>query len=155
MAAPMTEVELVFYRDRIEHWLRFGTQERERIIDRRRRIIAFAPGETFALVRWHANEHGTILSRLDIMRACGTDERMSTVPGVTPGGDSLLRLQGWSRVRRAFAAITAIEQLGIEPADVAPEWWRHLHSRILCNAPWRPYARAQHGAWLKRRQVMV
>jgi len=42
--------------------LPFGTQEHERILDRRRRIIAFAPGELFAPVRWQANEYGTILS---------------------------------------------------------------------------------------------
>ncbi len=44
----MTEVVLVFYDGRIEHWLRFGNQQRERILDRRRRVIAFAPGEIFA-----------------------------------------------------------------------------------------------------------
>ena len=70
MTAPMTEVVLVFYEGRIEHWLRFGTQDRERILDRRRRVIAFAPGEIFAFVRWEANDYGTVLSRLDILRAC-------------------------------------------------------------------------------------
>src|SRR5258706_13641265 len=99
MAIPMTEVELVFHRDRIEHWLRFGSQDRERIIDRRRRVIAFAPGELFGFVRWQANDFGTVLSRIDILRACGACERIATVPGVTPGGEILLRLSRWSRVR--------------------------------------------------------
>lgn len=82
--APMTEVMLIFYEGRIEHWLRFGTQDRERILDRRRRVIAFVPGEIFAFVRWEANDYGTVLSRLDILRACETDDVISTVPGVTP-----------------------------------------------------------------------
>jgi hypothetical protein len=56
----MTDVMLIFYEGRIEHWLRFGTQDRERILDRRRRVIAFAPGEIFALVRWEANDYGTV-----------------------------------------------------------------------------------------------
>ncbi len=43
MTASTTEVVLVFYEGRIEHWLRFGTQDRERILDRRRRVIAFRP----------------------------------------------------------------------------------------------------------------
>ncbi len=144
----------MFHRGSIEHWLRFGSQARERILDRRRRVILFAPGEVFAFVRWQANDYGTVLSRLDIVRACGTGERIATVPGITPGGDILLRLSGWRRVRRAFAAIAAVEQLGIEPTDVAPEWWRHVHSRILCNATWRAYTRAQHVAWLRRRAVL-
>ena len=33
---PLTSVGLVFYRDRVEHWLRFGRDAGERILDRRR-----------------------------------------------------------------------------------------------------------------------
>ena len=55
---------LVFYEGRIEHWLRFGTQDRERILDRRRRVIAFTPGEIFAFVRWEA-KHGTLFSPVE------------------------------------------------------------------------------------------
>jgi sugar phosphate isomerase/epimerase len=153
MTTPMTEVALLFYEGRIEHWLRFGTQERERILDRRRRVIAFAPSEIFAFVRWEANDYGTVLSRLDILGACGAAEVVTTVPGVTPGGEILLRLEGWPRVKRALATIAAIEELGINPAEVAPDWWRHLHNRIVCNLPHRPYSRGQHAAWLRRRQV--
>ena len=94
---------LVFYEGRIEHWLRFGTQDRERILDRRRRVIAFAPGEIFAFVRWESNDYGTVLSRLDILRACDAGEVIATVPGVTPGGEILLRLDGWPRVKRPHA----------------------------------------------------
>src|SRR5260370_24810218 len=126
----MTEVVLVFYEGRIEHWLRFGTQDRERILDRRRRIIAFAPGEVFAFVRWEANDYGTVLSRLDILRACDAGDVISTVPGVTPGCEILLRLDGWPRVTRALGVIADIEARGIAPAMVAPDWWRHLHNRI-------------------------
>src|SRR4051794_14922870 len=124
MTAPMTEVTLVFYKGRIEHWLRFGTQQREQILDRRRRIIAFAPGEVFAFVRWEANDYGTVISLLDILRACGPGEIVTTVPGITPGGEILLRLEGWPQVKRAFDAIAAVEGLGIDPEEVAPDWWR-------------------------------
>src|SRR5439155_12485187 len=90
---------LVFYEGRIEHWLRFGNQQRERILDRRRRVIAFAPGEIFAFVRWEANDYGTVMSRLDIVRACDAREVITTVPGVTPGGELMLRLDSWPRVK--------------------------------------------------------
>jgi hypothetical protein len=153
MTTPMTEVALVFYEGRIEHWLRFGTQERERILDRRRRVIAFAPSEIFAFVRWEANDYGTVLSRLDILRACGAGKLVTTVPGVTPGGEILLGLDGWPRVKRALDAIAAIEELGINPAEVAPDWWRHLHNRIVCNISHRAYSLGQHAAWLRRREV--
>ena len=154
MTTPLTEVALVFYEGRIEHWLRFGTHERERILDRRRRVIAFAPGEVFAFVRWEANDYGTVLSRLDILRACGAGELVTTVPGVTPGGEILLRLNGWPRVKRALNAIAAIEELRIDPAKVAPDWWQHLHNRIVCNVSHRAYSRGQHAASLRRREVV-
>jgi Protein of unknown function (DUF2840) len=154
VTAPMTEVVLVFYEGRIEHWLRFGNQECERILDRRRRVIAFVPGKIFAFVRWEANDYGTVLSRLDILRACAAGEVIATVPGVTPGGEILLRLDGWPRVKRALDAIADIEARGIDPAAVAPDWWRHLHNRISCNILHRAYTRAQHAAWQHRRRVV-
>ena len=81
MTVPMTEVMLVFYEGRIEHWLRFGTQDRERVLDRRRRVIAFAFGEISASVRWEANDDGTVMSRLVILRACDPGEFNSTPRG--------------------------------------------------------------------------
>jgi len=154
VTARMTEVALIFYDGWIEHWLRFGTQCRERILDRRRRVIAFAPGEIFAFVRWEANDHGTVLSRLDILRACEIGEVISTVPGVIPGGEILLRLDGWPRVKPALDAIADIETRGIDPAMVAPNWWRHLHNRITCNMSHRAYTSSQHAAWQRRRRVV-
>src|SRR5260221_4274773 len=123
----LTTVELVFDRNRIERWLRFGRAVGERLLDRRRRLILFAVDSVFAFVRWEGNDHGTVLSRIDILRACRAGEAMSTVPGITPGGEILLRLSGWPRVRRVFDLIAAIEVSGIDPAEVAPEYWRHAH----------------------------
>ncbi len=148
--APNTTVELVFYRDQIERWLRFGRDVGECIVDRRRRIIQFAPNAVFAFVRWEGNEHGTILSRIDILRACGAGDPISTVPGVTPGGEILLRQSGWPRVRRVFDIIAAIEMQGIDPADVAPDYWRHVHNRIVIGQTPRAYGPSQHCAWLLR-----
>jgi len=153
VAAFLTEVELVFLQGQVEHWLRFGHDAGERVLDRRRRVVLFGPGAVFGFVRWQGGEYGTVSSRLDVLRACGPGEAVSTVPGVTPGGEILLRLDGWPRVKRALDAVAAVEALGIDPADAAPEWWRHLHNRITCNESHRPYARAQHRAWLLRRRV--
>ena len=64
----LTEVELTHIPGRIERWLRFGEPVRDRIVDRRRRVLEFMPGQVFAFIRWAANDHGTVLSRIDIMR---------------------------------------------------------------------------------------
>jgi hypothetical protein len=149
-ASSLTAVEVVFYRDRIERWLRFGCDVGERILDRRRRLILFAPGAVFAFVRWEGNDHGTVLSRIDILRACRAGKAMSTVPGVIPGGEILLRLSGWSRVKRVFDLIAATEGSGIDPAEVAPHYWRHAHNRIAAGQQPRVYQPDQHEAWLRR-----
>ena len=49
-----TLVELTFQKQKVEHWIRFGRELREQILDRRRRLLFFPPGATFALVRWAA-----------------------------------------------------------------------------------------------------
>jgi hypothetical protein len=149
-SARLTTVELVFYRERTERWLRFGRDVGERLLDRRRRLILFAAESVFAFVRWEGNDHGTVLSRIDILRACRAGEAMSTVPGISPGGEILLRLSGWPRVKRVFDLIAAIEGSGIDPVDVAPEYWRHAHNRIATGQVPRLYRSDQHDAWLRR-----
>ena len=82
----LTEVELLHLEGRVERWVRFGRHAGERILDRRRRILSFAPGAVFAFVRWAANDYGTAVSRIDVLRAVGPNEAFSTVPFVVPGG---------------------------------------------------------------------
>ena len=74
--APFTTlVELTFEKRKIEHWIRFGRKSYEQIIDRRRSIAGFAPDSIFAFVRWASNDYGTIVSRLDTLRAILLSER--------------------------------------------------------------------------------
>src|SRR5690606_30780425 len=95
-APPSTTlVELTFQRKRIEHWIRFGRKSYEQIIDRRRSVVGFAPGSVFAFVRWASGDYGTVVSRIDIVRAIGRGEPFQTLPFVRPGGEILLRLDGW------------------------------------------------------------
>ena len=152
---PLTSVRLVFHQHRIEHWLRFGRDAGERILDRRRRLIFFAPGAVCAFVRWPANGFGTVLSRIDFLRACGAGEPCAPVPGVHPDDRIPLRLAGWSRVKRTLSVIDAVEQAGRDAADVAPSYWRHVHSHLLRGEQPQPYGRDQHRAWLLRRRVLA
>ncbi|MCB1393590.1 DUF2840 domain-containing protein [Nitrobacter sp.] len=148
-----TLVELTWREKRIEHRIRFGRIVDEQRLDRYRRIVSFAPGSVFAFVRWAGNEYGTIISRIDVVRTVGAGEPYQTLPFVRPGGDILLRIVGWPKVERVLAAIDAIEALGIDPAEAAPEHWRHLNHRISVNEPFRVYSTDQHRAWLRRREV--
>lgn len=152
MNAP-TEVELFFLRGKIERWIRFGTPISERTLDRRRRIAFFAPDSVFAFIRWASNGHGTPVSRIDILRACRSGEAYSTVPGVRPGAEMLLRMVGWDKVHRVLLAIDAVEALGLPPHEICPDHWRHVHNRLTAGLSPRPYSRERHRAWLLRSKV--
>ncbi len=152
-SVTLTTVNLLWIEGQIERWLRFGRDAGDQIVDRRRRIVSFRPGAIFAFVRWASNDFGTAQSRVDILRAVAPGEAYSTVQFVEPGGDILLRIHGWSKVQRVFAAIDAIETLNIDPADAAPEYWRHVHNRLSVGDTPRAYDCDRHAAWLMRRTV--
>jgi hypothetical protein len=149
----LTHVELIWMEKQIEHWIRFGHDVSEQILDRRRRILSFAPNSIFAYVRWAANDFGTVVSRIDIMRAVGSGEAFSTVGYVRPGGEILLRVSGWPKVERVLQAIDAVEGLGVDPADACPDYWRHVHNRFAAGDEPHAYTREQHCAWLLRKGI--
>ena len=151
--SDLTTVELLWLEKRIENRIRFGRSVSEKLVDRNRRVLSFAPGSIFAFVRWTSNDFGTVLSRIDILRAPTPGQRYSTVPWIKPGGESLLRLSGWPKVERVLQLIDAIEALRIDPADAAPDYWHHVHNRLSVNETPRPYTRSRHQAWLHRRRI--
>jgi len=149
----LTHVELTWIEKRIEHWIRFGRVAREQIVDRRRRVVSFRPGAVFAFVRWASNDYGTINSRIDIVRAVAAGEPFTTLPFVRPGGDILLKIEGWPKVSQVLAAIDATEAAGVDACDAAPDHWRHVANRIAAGQQPRPYTLERHRAWLKRREI--
>ena len=149
----LTEIELYWLEGKIERWIRFGRDVDERILDRRRRVLAFKPGTVIAFVRWASNDFGTVVSRIDILRAVDDGKACSTVPRVTPGGEVLLRSFGWPKVERVLKAIDAVEALGVDAGDADPNHWRHIHNRIAVGLEPRPYTRERHRAWLMRQGI--
>ncbi|MCP1931036.1 DUF2840 domain-containing protein [Bradyrhizobium elkanii] len=156
-AAPaphdLTEVELTWIEKRIENWIRFGRAVGEQILDRRRRVLRFAPDSVFGFVRWAANDYGTIASHLDVLRTVHAGEPRQTVPFVRPGGDILLKVEGWPKVERVLQMIDAIEAIGIDPGDVSPDHWRHVHNRMSAGEQPRSYTTQHHKAFLLRRRA--
>ena len=153
VVSDLTTVELLWLEKRIENRVRFGRPASVKILDSNRRVLSFSPGSVFAFVRWTSNDFGTILCRIDILRAVTPGQPYSTVPWITPGGESLLRLSGWPKVERVLQLIDVVEALGVDPADAAPDYWRHVHNRLSVNETPRPYTRSRHQAWLHRRKV--
>jgi len=149
----LTHVELVWIERRLEHWIRFGRVAREQVVSRRTRIVSFRADAIFAFVRWSANDFGTVLSRIEILRAVHPGDAYSTVPFVRPGAEILLSIEGWPKVARVLEAIDAIEAEGLDPCEAAPEHWRHVHNRLTIGEPARPYTALRHQAWLKRKAL--
>jgi Protein of unknown function (DUF2840) len=96
----LTHIELIWHEQQIEHWIRFGRDVAEKILDRRRRILSFAANSIVAYVRWASGDFGTIASRIDILHTVRRGEAFSTVPYVRPGGEILLRVSGWPKMQR-------------------------------------------------------
>lgn len=151
--ATLTHVELTWIEKRIEHWIRFGDDVAETILDRRRRILSFAPNSTVAIMRWAANDYGTVVSRMDIVRTVARGEPYQTVPLMRPGAEILLRISGWPKVQRVLEFIDTVEALGIDAAAAAPDYWRHVHNRLAVNERPRAYDLAQHRAWSLRKRL--
>ncbi|MDJ0447381.1 DUF2840 domain-containing protein [Methylocystis sp. JR02] len=147
-ADAFTQVELTHIEKRLENWIRFGREVREHVLDRRRRVFFYQPGSVFAFVRWASNDFGTITSRIDIVRAVAPGEPYQTLPFVRPGGEILLRIEGWPKVESVLQHIDAIEAIGIDATEVSPEHWRHVHNRLTVGHEPRAYTVDQHQAFL-------
>ncbi len=150
---PETAVDLVWWRDQAQAWIRFGQPTREVLHDRRRRTLVFAPGAVFALVRWAGNDYGTTRSELDILRAIEPGDAYVTRPLVRPGAELLASAVGWVGVRRVLNVIDNVEAQGVSPALAAPDYWRHVHNRLAAGLQARSYDLGRHRAWLLRRRV--
>ena len=146
-------VELVWIEKQIEHWIRFGRIVRTTIQSRSGSTVAFDPGAVFAFVRWAANDYGTVVSRIDIVRTMAPGRSYQTLPFVRPGGEILLKIEGWPEVEKVLRHVDAIEGLGIDPADVDPDHWRHVAHWMRAGEAPRPYTAERHAAWLRRREI--
>lgn len=149
----LTHVTLFWREGKHEDWLKFGKPVATRIVSRSERIESYVPGQVFGLVRWASNDYGTIRSSLDILRAVEPGEPVTPVAQVDPGGEVLLAVHGWPKVAQVFRLIDAIEASGIDPCEVTPDHWRHIHNRLAARDVPRSYSPARHRAWLRRRAL--
>jgi hypothetical protein len=155
MTVPLTEVESHFLRDRLNHRVRFGHPTRETYIDRRRARAWFEPKSIFGYVRWENGAFGSVLWRLYVLRAGAPGDALCRVPGVRPGAEILLRLDGGPKVKPALLIIDNLEDRGFDPAEVSPDYWRHINGRLAASGTVRPYSAEQHAAWRERREIAL
>lgn len=102
MTEPYTRVEIAFYPEYLNWWLRFGVLQALHDLGRRRSLALFKPGEVFGYVRWQANDYCTRDWRFIIVRSAGPPLLLSRIRGVDPGGEVLLIATGKTKVKRAL-----------------------------------------------------
>jgi hypothetical protein len=149
----LTAVELFWDEGRLERWIRFGHAIEDRIVDRQRRVLTFTPDSIFGFVRWQANDYGTVLSRIDVLRALLPHKAATSIGFVRLASEILLRASGWPKVERVLHEIDSIEQAGFDPAAVCPDHWRHIHNRLSAGLEPRSYTVERHDLWLSRKAL--
>ena len=153
MREVLTAVEIAFYPEFINFWLRFGKPDAQHSLDRRRSLALFGPGQIFGYVRWRANAYGTQDWRIIIAQTAAAPTSMSRLEGVYPGAELLLFATGNARVKRVLAQLDTLEAAGFDPAEISPAHVRHMHNRIAVSCPVTPYSADQHAAFLAARAV--
>lgn len=153
MIEDLTRVEIAFYPEHLNFWLRFGAPDEQLDLDRRRSLALFKPGRIFGYVRWRANEYGTKDWWFTIIQSAEPSLMLSRISGVHPGGDILLLATGNTKVKRALLQIDVLEAAGFDAADVSPAYFRHVHNRIAASREVTPYSRDQHAAFLAAKAV--
>ncbi len=155
MCKIFTSVEIAFYPEYLNHWLRFGEPVCDFDLDRRRSLAIFKPGQIFGYIRWRANEYGTQEWRFVIVRAAEPQQPISRFTGIQPGGEIILLVSGNTKVKRVLSQIDLLEYNGLNPSEVSPAFYRHAHNRALIGLPVRGYSSAQHDAYLAARKVLA
>jgi Protein of unknown function (DUF2840) len=150
-ARELTHVDVLWISQRVENRVRFGRIEQQHVIDRHWRVVSFAPDSIFAFLRWASTIPHTRKSTscAPLRQARATSPPRTCTPAAT-----LLHISGGPRVEKVLHAIEVVEALGIDPADVAPDYWRHVHNRLSAGDRPQSYTRTRHHAWLRSKRVM-
>ena len=155
MSEQFTLVEITFYPEFLNHWLRFGIPDLEFDLDRRRSFACFKPGRTFCYVRWIANEYGTQKWQFYVVRTVGQSQLLTRIDGVHPGGEILLKTSGTTKLKQVLSIIDNFEERGFDPDEVSHSYFRHVHNRLSVRQPIQPYTYTQHNAVRATRMVLM
>lgn len=153
MADLLTQVEVWFVPEKRDRYLRFGRPLRHRQIDAHRVLAYFAPGAVFGYCSWDTDRAERPVERFWILQAGNACSFLERIDGVSPGAHVLFETRSETARAKIAAVIDAMEDTGIDPADVCPDHWRHVHNRISTGLEPRPYTALRHRAWLLRRAL--
>lgn len=138
----VTQVQIHYVRDILNHRLRFGTPEEKLKLDKYRTIALFKPAMTFGYIRWRGNKYGTQDWRVYVLQTC-VQGQMTKVPGIEPAAKVLLAIHGIERVKRCLKIIDSLEKSSKGGLKSVPtSYWLRVQTSILNRTPLR--AMPQH-----------
>ena len=114
--------------------------------------LQFKPRQIFGFVRWRGDQYGTQTWRVVVVQAGRPGERLTRIPGVSPGARLLLHAFGKTRAKRALRVIDMLSEAYVLH-EIAPVYWRHVHLQISQNKEPEPYDPEMFEALARARSV--
>ena len=114
--------------------------------------LRFKPLQIFGFVRWRGDQYGTQTWRVIVAQAGRPGERLTRIPGVSPGARLLLHAFGKTRSKRALRVIDMLSEAHVLHG-IAPAYWRHIHLQISKNKEPEPYDPKMFEALARARSV--
>lgn len=152
MSDTLTRVHKNFGGKSFNYYVRFGRPVCFEKQNKHEAFEYYARGSVFCYVRWQANDYGTRYWRVFILRTGDETSLIYSVPGINPGAEVLLDVEGASRAKRVLETIDSIEKFGIDPITVAPHYWVQVNARVNTVLNPLPYTSAIHQAWVMQRE---
>lgn len=129
MSDNLTLAAIRWRKNRRNDRILFGAPERLVRLDWQRNLAAFSPGSVFGYERWKANKFGTQSWLIFVLQAVRPKAELSQIPGVFPGAQILLRVQGKETCKAFLSHLDTIRTKGaIE--EIEPLVWLHISHRL-------------------------
>jgi len=128
-ARNRTAVILSYRKSRRNHRLLFGEPEQEIRCGWHRKLAIFAPKKVLGYERWEANSYGTQRWQITVCRTVGSGS-VTQIPGIIPGAQLFLNVQGKTKVRRFMECLDWIKAQRIDPKNVSDRQWMDLHNAL-------------------------
>lgn len=149
--APLTivriQTETILANDRLLFGRFSSSDHSEKVSE-----FTFSPSQTFGFVRWRGDGYGTQTWRVVVAQPGRPGQRLTRIPGVSPGAHLLVHAFGKTRAKRALRAIDVLSDHHVLH-DIAPAYWRHVHVQIARNKPLETYDVAAFAA-MERGRLM-
>lgn len=129
MSDNLTLAAIHWRKNRRNDRILFGAPERLVRLDWQRSLAAFLPGSVFGYERWEANKFGTQSWLIFVLRAVRPKTKLTHIPGVFPGAQILLRVQGKAACKAFLSHLDSIKAKG-EIEEIEPLLWQHISHRI-------------------------